>query len=73
MTKILKFAPLFIAACTVSTGASAHTGHGTHSLMEGLAHPFGADHLLADQHGDLTARVVREREAGGDRVGDAFG
>ena len=47
MTKILKFAPLFIAACTVSTGASAHTGHGTHSLMEGLAHPFGADHLLA--------------------------
>ena len=27
--------------------AQAHTGHGTHSLMEGLAHPFGLDHLLA--------------------------
>ena len=27
--------------------AQAHTGHGTHSLMEGLVHPFGADHLLA--------------------------
>jgi len=38
---------LFIATCALSTGASAHTGHGTHSLMEGLAHPLGADHLLA--------------------------
>lgn len=29
-------------------GASqAHTGHGTESLMAGLAHPFGLDHLLA--------------------------
>lgn len=27
--------------------AQAHTGHGTSSLMEGLAHPFGLDHLLA--------------------------
>lgn len=27
--------------------AQAHTGHGTHSLMEGLVHPFGPDHLLA--------------------------
>ena len=27
--------------------AQAHTGHGTSSLMEGLVHPFGADHLLA--------------------------
>ena len=27
--------------------AQAHTGHGTHSLMEGLTHPFGLDHLLA--------------------------
>jgi urease accessory protein len=27
--------------------AEAHTGHGTHSLMEGLVHPFGLDHLLA--------------------------
>lgn len=27
--------------------AQAHTGHGTTSLMEGLIHPLGADHLLA--------------------------
>ena len=27
--------------------AQAHPGHGATSLMEGLAHPFGLDHLLA--------------------------
>lgn len=27
--------------------AQAHTGHGAHSLMQGLMHPFGLDHLLA--------------------------
>lgn len=27
--------------------ASAHTGHGTGSLFQGLAHPLGLDHLLA--------------------------
>jgi urease accessory protein len=27
--------------------AAAHTGHGTESFFEGLAHPFGLDHLLA--------------------------
>lgn len=37
----------FVAACALSTGTMAHTGHGTHSLAEGLAHPFGLDHLLA--------------------------
>ncbi len=47
MNKMLKNALVLIAACALSTGASAHTGHETHSLMEGLAHPFGADHLLA--------------------------
>jgi urease accessory protein len=37
-----------IALLTLATGAAqAHTGHGTHSLMEGLVHPFGLDHLLA--------------------------
>ena len=30
-----------------STWASAHTGHDTSTLVQGLAHPFGADHLLA--------------------------
>ena len=39
---------LFTAAlATTALAAQAHTGHGTHSLMEGLAHPFGLDHLLA--------------------------
>ena len=47
MRPLLKNALLLIAVCAISTGASAHTGHGTHSLMEGLAHPFGLDHLLA--------------------------
>jgi len=35
-----------LMAC-LAGAAQAHTGHGTHSLMEGLAHPFGLDHLLA--------------------------
>jgi urease accessory protein len=47
MRLILKNALVLIAASAVVTGASAHTGHGTHSLMEGLAHPLGLDHLLA--------------------------
>lgn len=47
MFKMSKNTLFLIAACVLSTGASAHTGHGTHSLMEGLTHPFGADHLLA--------------------------
>lgn len=38
---------IFAAISALSTGAMAHTGHGTHSLMEGLAHPGGTDHLLA--------------------------
>ena len=42
-----KNALFLIAACALSTGASAHTGHGTESFMEGLVHPFGLDHLLA--------------------------
>jgi urease accessory protein len=35
------------ALLATAAAASAHTGHGTHSLAEGLAHPFGMDHLLA--------------------------
>lgn len=31
----------------VTASAHAHTGHETSSLMAGLAHPFGLDHLLA--------------------------
>ena len=36
-----------VALASLSSAALAHTGHGTSSLMEGLVHPFGADHLLA--------------------------
>ena len=37
-----------LTALLVSVGnAQAHTGHGTTTLLEGLAHPLGADHLLA--------------------------
>jgi urease accessory protein len=32
---------------SLAGAAQAHPGHGTISLMEGLAHPFGLDHLLA--------------------------
>jgi urease accessory protein len=31
----------------VASAAQAHTGHGTSGIAEGLAHPFGLDHLLA--------------------------
>ena len=47
MRPSMKNALLLIAISTVSTGAMAHTGHGTESFMEGLVHPFGPDHLLA--------------------------
>ncbi len=43
----LRFAltSMLLAAATAS---QAHTGHGAHGLVEGLAHPFlGLDHLLA--------------------------
>ncbi|MEW5965809.1 MAG: HupE/UreJ family protein [Pseudomonadota bacterium] len=40
-----------LAAAALMAGlagaAQAHTGHGTYSLMEGVVHPFGLDHLLA--------------------------
>lgn len=38
---------LGLAVSLLAGAAQAHTGQGTHSLMEGLLHPFGADHLLA--------------------------
>jgi urease accessory protein len=46
----MKFKPSRLIAFTLACstlGAQAHTGHGTHSLLAGLVHPFGADHLLA--------------------------
>ncbi len=35
------------ALALATTAAQAHTGHGTSSLLDGLSHPFGLDHLLA--------------------------
>lgn len=45
--KLLAKSLLTAALATAAFTAQAHTGHGTHSLMEGLVHPFGLDHLLA--------------------------
>lgn len=40
--------PLAVAGLgLLAATAQAHTGHGTSGLAEGLAHPLGADHLLA--------------------------
>lgn len=36
-----------LALGALAAGAQAHTGHGTESFSMGLAHPLGADHLLA--------------------------
>lgn len=37
-----------VAGFALTIGAAqAHTGHGTTGISEGLAHPMGADHLLA--------------------------
>jgi len=40
-------AVLVVAGMAAAGSAAAHTGHGTHGLFEGLAHPVGTDHLLA--------------------------
>jgi urease accessory protein len=36
-----------IGLLAAAGAAQAHTGHGTSGVAEGLAHPLGADHLLA--------------------------
>ena len=40
---------LLVSTCLslIATVSQAHTGHGTSGLVEGVAHPFGLDHLLA--------------------------
>lgn len=45
-SKLLRGAAALGLALAAGT-ASAHTGHGTESLFQGLAHPLGMDHLLA--------------------------
>ncbi len=40
-------ATALLGLLAASGAVQAHTGHGTSSLSEGLAHPLGADHLLA--------------------------
>jgi urease accessory protein len=44
--RFIRAAALAGLAFTVGV-AQAHTGHGTSGISEGLAHPLGADHLLA--------------------------
>jgi urease accessory protein len=38
---------VFVGLLLCTSVASAHTGHGTSGIAQGLAHPFGLDHLLA--------------------------
>lgn len=38
---------LVVPLALLADVASAHPGHGAHGLLQGMAHPFGADHLLA--------------------------
>ena len=45
-SKLLRGAAALGLALAAGT-ASAHTGHGSESLLQGLAHPLGLDHLLA--------------------------
>ena len=44
--RFIRAAAVVGLALTVGV-AQAHTGHGTSGISEGLAHPLGADHLLA--------------------------
>ena len=46
-TKNIRRTAAAVLLAGLAGAAQAHTGHGTHSLMEGLVHPFGLDHLLA--------------------------
>jgi urease accessory protein len=45
--KNIRRATAAVLLAGLASAAQAHTGHGTHSLMQGLSHPFGLDHLLA--------------------------
>jgi urease accessory protein len=45
--KTLRQAGVALLLGVAGSAALAHTGHGTHGLAAGLAHPFGVDHLLA--------------------------
>ncbi len=45
--KLITRSLIATALTSLALAAQAHTGHGTESLMEGLVHPFGPDHLLA--------------------------
>jgi urease accessory protein len=46
-TKQIRRAAAVVLLAGLAGAAQAHPGHGATSLMEGLAHPFGLDHLLA--------------------------
>ena len=45
--RVLARASALAALTIATTSAQAHMGQGAHGLMDGLSHPFGADHLLA--------------------------
>ena len=64
MRTLLKNALILVAACAASTGASAHIGHENASLMDGLAHPFGLDHLLAMKLFSVSQSSTRGKDFG---------
>ncbi len=47
MTRFSRLAAVALALLAAAGAAQAHTGHGTATAFEGLAHPLGWDHLLA--------------------------
>lgn len=47
MTRSSRLAALALVLLAATGAAQAHTGHGTTTAFEGLAHPLGWDHLLA--------------------------
>ncbi|MFH2140616.1 MAG: HupE/UreJ family protein [Pseudomonadota bacterium] len=60
----MKRSLITLALLSISTAASAHTGHGSSGFDTGLAHPFsGMDHLLA-----MLAVGLWAGQLGGQRV-----
>lgn len=64
MSSLTRLAVGALLAAAAGT-AAAHTGHGTHSFFEGLAHPVALDHLLASVAvGAWSAAALQGRRRG---------
>jgi len=47
MKPLSRLLPALAVLLAASPAVQAHTGHGPHGVLDGLAHPLGLDHLLA--------------------------